>query len=61
MPSISLENKEVPFLLGGTGTISVNTGQLQPGKALDPSTESLLAVTFGAEGTRGPRSVRPGP
>ena len=53
MPSISLENKEVPFLLGGTGTISVNTGHLQPDKALDPSTESLLAVTFGAEGSQG--------
>ena len=59
MPSISLENKEVPFLLGGTGTISVNTGHLQPDKALDPSTESLLAVTFGAQGYRGPPSVRP--
>ena len=50
MPKISIPNQQVPFLLGGTGSVSVDTGEIAPGQPIDPKAVSLLAVAFDGSG-----------
>jgi len=50
MPPLSLKKKDLPFLLGGKGEVSVDTGTLKPAKPIPDGTDSLLQVTFSAGG-----------
>jgi len=46
MPKVSLQKNDVPFLFGGAGQLSIDTGDLQLGHALDESTATLLKAGF---------------
>jgi hypothetical protein len=46
------KTEDVPFLFGGTGEISIDTGNLDPTKALDPNAGSILNVSFKANGAK---------
>jgi hypothetical protein len=50
MSTLSLKKKDLPFLLGGKGEVSVETGALKPAKAIPEGTDSLLSVSFSAGG-----------
>lgn len=50
MPTISLKNDRVPFLLGGDGAITVSTGELPLNSPIPPGTPSLLRASFDASG-----------
>lgn len=51
MPTISLKNEHVPFLLGGSGALAVDTGELALGRPIAPDAARLLDVTFDASGS----------
>jgi hypothetical protein len=48
MPKLSLQKNDIPFLLGGTGQLSVDTGDLKLDGTLDPATPTLLKAGFDA-------------
>lgn len=50
MPEIAIKRSALPFLLGGAGQFSVNTGKLQPNRPVPETTESILSVAFDGEG-----------
>jgi hypothetical protein len=50
MPALSLKKKDLPFLLGGKGDVSVDIGALKLNKPIPDGTESLLNVAFSAGG-----------
>lgn len=50
MPTISLEKDHVPFLLGGAGTLAIDTGALALNRPLTPDAAPLLNVAFDAGG-----------
>ena len=50
MPTLSLKKKELPFLLGGKGEVSVDTAALKLNKPIPEGTDSLLNVAFSAGG-----------
>lgn len=52
MATLPLKKKDLPFLLGGKGEVSVEIGALRPTKAIPESTDSLLSVTFSAGGSQ---------
>jgi hypothetical protein len=51
MAAISLKKKDLPFLLGGNGEISVETGNLKLNQPLSADAGSLLSVKFKASGS----------
>ena len=48
MPKLSLQRKDVPFLFGGNGQLSLETGDLKLNQPLDAGTTNLLNATFDA-------------
>jgi hypothetical protein len=50
MPTLSLTKKDLPFLLGGKGEVSVDIGALRPTKPIPEDTDRLLSVSFSAGG-----------
>jgi hypothetical protein len=50
MPSISLTRADIPFLLGGTGTLTVNTGSLALNSPVPSDGSALFDVAFKASG-----------
>ena len=48
MPTLSLKKKDLPFLLGGKGEVSVDIGALRPTKPIPEDTDRLLSVSFSA-------------
>ncbi len=52
MPAISLKNDQVPFLLGGSGSIAVDTGELALKAPIAPDAARLLNVSFDGGGAQ---------
>src|SRR4030095_12463226 len=50
MAKISFQKNQIPFLLAGTGQLSLDTADLQLGQALDPGTPTILKASFDAGG-----------
>ena len=50
MPSVSLSKKDVPFLLGGNGELSLDTGRLALNAAIPSDGAPILDVRFKADG-----------
>jgi hypothetical protein len=50
MPKLSLNKQDVPFLLGGTGAIAVDSGDLALHQPIKEGTPALLKVGFKADG-----------
>ena len=50
MPTLSLNKKDVPFLLGGTGEVAVNSGDLALHQPIKEGSPVLLKVGFKAGG-----------
>ena len=50
MPSISLSKSDVPFLLGGTGELTLDTGPLSLNGSIPSDGSPVLAVSFKAGG-----------
>ena len=51
MPSVSLKKADMPFLLGGSSEVTVDTADLQLNRPIDQDTTSLLHASFAAGGT----------
>src|SRR5262245_15337787 len=51
MANVSLRKNEIPFLLGGTGQLSVDTGDVQLNEPLKEGTPTLLHAGFDAGGS----------
>ncbi len=51
MPSLSLKRTDLPFLLGGNGEVSVDSGDLQLGRPINEASPALLNVRFAAQGS----------
>ena len=49
MAALSFQKKDIPFLLAGTGTFSVETGDLSKGKPLDEASPVVLTTNFKAD------------
>src|SRR5262245_62018683 len=50
MPTLSLKKKDLPFLLGGTGALTVDSGDLALHQPIKEGTPALLKVGFNADG-----------
>lgn len=50
MTDISISKSKIPFLLGGTGDLTVHAGGSNPTAKLTPTDDDLLSVTFGLAG-----------
>lgn len=50
MPRVSLKKADLPFLLGGGGEVTVDTGDLKLGQPIDEGTKSLIQASFAASG-----------
>ena len=50
MPSISLSKPDVPFLLGGTGELTLDTGPLALNGSIPSDGSPVLDVSFKADG-----------
>lgn len=50
MPELTFKRKEIPFLLGGAGELSVNTGNLAPNQKLSEADTTILNASFKAGG-----------
>mgnify|MGYP001007968197 CR=1 FL=1 len=51
MPRIAFSNQQVPFLLGGTAGVAVDTVELAPARPIDRATADLLKVSFAGSGS----------
>ncbi len=49
MAKLSFEKKDIPFLLAGTGTFSVDTANFTKGKPLDEAAPVVLTTSFNAD------------
>lgn len=52
MPSLNLKKNDVPFLLGGSGELTVDTGNLKLNKPIPSDTAQVLSVAFKAAGSQ---------
>ncbi len=50
MPALNLEKKNLPFLLGGDGKLTVDTGELALAAPLPQGTGPIATVSFQASG-----------
>lgn len=50
MPTISLAHDKIPFLLGGTGALAIDTGELALDRPIAPDAPPLLKAGFEARG-----------
>lgn len=50
MPKIAFANQQVPFLLGGSAGLAVDTAELAPLAPIDPQAASLFHVSFDGSG-----------
>ncbi len=52
MPKVSFQKKDIPFLFGGVGQLSVDTGDLQINHPLDEAIPALFKAGFDAGGSQ---------
>ena len=53
MPTLSLRKKQLPFLLGGNGEVSVDTAALKLNRPIPEGTDSLLKLRSRPAATKG--------
>ena len=51
MAILPLNKKDIPFLLGGKGELSVDTGKVRPLSAIPEETATVFSVGFSAAGS----------